>query len=397
MRHLLIALALAAGASPALARIKMTALPQRERVEIRLDHGRYTLVEEERIVPLLQSTPRRGNNFVDFSWSNARIDKNSIQFRPLAVREGDGYRPLADGEVAVINVAYPPNENALVWEIHAGKACALKARVSYLIDNLDRGFSYRARADADETHLVLRKYLSLRNYSGEEFGGAGIWAGFGPRFEKQVTQQTDIRMLLAKFERVAIDKQFSFDWYAHGRLGADKPLASRILMHYVLRNDGRHGLGRFPMQPGKVRIFIDDGRGGEAFLGEDWAALTPIDGRMRLFLGDSRDIVCTRKVARNKRHVVRGNRFDQEIVLSYECENFRKKPSTLRIAERLNRLCREYAGDPRGDVEWELGPDSSEGLRITYEHGRATPVLHVDVPAGEKRTVVFHLTLKNIW
>jgi len=399
MRHLLIPLALLAGVSPALARIKMTALPRRERVEIQLDHARYTLVEEERIVPLLRSTPERGNNFVDFSWSNARIDKDSIQFRPLAVREGDGFRALEKGEVSVVNVGYPPSENALVWEIHAKRACAVKARVSYLIAYLDRSFSYRAKADKEERFLVLRKYLQLRNYSGEEYGDAGIWAGFGPKFTRPVEQQTDIRMLLDRFEQVPIEKTFTFDWYANGRLNAEKPFASRILIHYVLINGKKQNLGRFPLQPGKVRIFLDDGHGGEAFLGEDWAGLTPIDGEMRLFLGEARDIVCTRTIQRSVRHAVRGNRFDQELVIRYECENFRKGASPLRIVEQLNELCRQYAGDPHGDVEWELGAETTEGLRLTYENGRATPVLHVDLAAdpGAKQTFVLHVTLKNIW
>ena len=75
-------------ALPAQARIKLTALPGRDRVEIQLDNGRYTLVEEERIVPLLKSTIKTGYNRIDFSWSNTQIDKDSIQFRPLAIMTG---------------------------------------------------------------------------------------------------------------------------------------------------------------------------------------------------------------------------------------------------------------------------------------------------------------------
>ena len=37
-----------------LARIKLTTLPVRERVEIHLDHAQIALVEEERIVPLVK-------------------------------------------------------------------------------------------------------------------------------------------------------------------------------------------------------------------------------------------------------------------------------------------------------------------------------------------------------
>ena len=391
--------------SAAFARIKLTALPDRERVEIQLDHGRYTLVEEERIVPLLQSTAARGNNRIDFSWSNTRIDKDSIQFRPIAIRQGGAFRPVRDGEVAVINVAYPPNENALVWEVYAREACALKVRVSYLISSLTRSFAYRALANRDETHLSLKKYLLLSNWSGEDFGRSGIWAGFGPRFLKPVGQEEDLKILLARFTAVPIDKTFTFDWYAHGPLNPDKPYASKVLMHYRLVNDERNRLGRFPLQPGKVRIFIEDGHGGEAFLGEDRASLTPLDGKMRLYLGESRDVICTRTIRDNRRHPVQGNLFNQELWVKYEIENYKEKAVRLDIVEQLNRLARQYGAQPHGDTEWKLGEDTSPGIRFSAAQGAASPVLTVDLrpaPKGasgkvEKRTFVFHVILKNLW
>ena len=392
-------------ASSASARVKLSTLPQRERVEIQLDNGRYTLVEEERIVPLLKSTRKAGNNRVDFSWSNTKIDKNSIQFRPIAIRQGGAWRRIENGAVAVINVAYPPNENALVWEVYSKEACALKVRVSYLISNLGRSFAYRALADKEETFLTLKKYILLRNYSGEDFGRAGVWAGFGPRFVKLVENQSDTKMLLERFKRVPIRKRYTFDWYTHGRLNPDKPFASKVLMHYELKNVARNGLGKYPLQPGKVRIFIRDGRGGEAFLGEDWAALTPIDGKMRLYLGEARDIVCTRTIQDNKRHPVMGNLFNQEVTIKYEIENFKSKPCTLDIVESMNRIARDFGRAPHGDAEWTLGEGTSKGITLTYERGNATPILHVDLPARpkdknekvEKLTFIFHFTIKNLW
>jgi len=399
-------------ASVASARIKLAALPERERVEIQLDNGNYTLVEEERIVPLLKSG--KANNMIDFSWSNTAIDKDSILFRPVAVREGDKFRPvkmikLADGteapEVNVINVAYPPNENALVWEVYSAEACACKVRVSYLISNLTRTFEYRALADKKEKVLTLRKYMVLHNYSGEDFLGAGVWAGFGPKFQKEINQLDDLKLLMAKFTEVPIDKTFTFDWYTHGALNPDKPLASKILMHYRLTNDEKHKMGEFPLQPGKVRIFIEDGHGGEAFLGEDLAVLTPLDDTMKLYLGESRDIVCTRIIESNQRHAVRGNLCNQEIVIKYEIENFKDAPATLRMLEQLNRLGQQYFGNTHGDVEWEKGGKTSKEIRFDYEFGNATPILLVDLPARpadkdakvEKVTVRFHVLLKNLW
>jgi len=391
-------------------RIKLAALPGRERVEVQLDNGRFTLVEEERIVPLLKSSPRSGNNMIDFSWSNTQIDKDSIQFRPIAVREDNKFRPIktagGNEEISVINVAYPPGENSLVWEVYAADACAVKVRVSYLIRNLTRSFAYRALADKEETVLTLKNYIQIRNYSGEEFGTAGVWAGFGPKFEKNLGQQEDIKILLERFTDVPIEKTFTFDWYTHGALNPAKPLASKVLMHYKLVNDEKNHMGKFPLQPGKVRIFIQDGRGGEAFLGEDWAKLTPLDDTMKLYLGESRDVVCTRIIKENKRHVVRGNLFHQEVTIKYEIENFKDKPCTLNIIEQMNRIAAQYGAKVRGDAEWELhDAGTSKGIKITYDRGGAIPVLHVKLPARpkdkdtkvKKQVFTFHFTIKNLW
>src|SRR5437660_8948783 len=87
----------------AYARIKLITLPVRERVEIQLDHETATLVEEERIVPLV-----KGENQVDFSWANTQIDPNTIVFRVIDRQD-----------VKVLSVSYPPNEAALVWSVGA--------------------------------------------------------------------------------------------------------------------------------------------------------------------------------------------------------------------------------------------------------------------------------------
>lgn len=411
---LLLLAGLIAAPGVAQARIKLAALPVRERVEIQLDNGQFTLVEEERIVPLLKSTAAAGNNKIDFSWSNTYVDKDSIQFRPVAVREGDAFRPikkvkLAGGneidEVGVINVAYPPNENALVWEVYAAEGMAVKVRVSYLISNLTRWFSYEAFAEKDEDKLTLKNFMTLRNFSGEEFGQAGVWAGFGPKFLKIVGQSEEMKILLHSFPQVPIQKTFTFDWFANGPLNPDKPNCSRVLMHYKLINDEKHSLGQFPLQPGKVRIFIKDGRGGEAFLGEDIARLTPLDDTMKLYLGEARDIVCERTIESNQRHVVRGNLFNQEVVIKYEIENFKDKPATLDIVEQINRLATQFGADPHGQAEWELGEKTSKEIKFTFPDGRALPVLSVDLSARpkdkdakvEKVVVRFHLTIKNLW
>src|SRR6266567_2542360 len=92
--------------APAQARIKLITLPVRERVEIQLDNAAATLVEEERVVPLV-----KGENQVDFSWANTQIDPNTIVFRVIAPM---GEKSL---DAKVLSVSYPPNEAALIWSI----------------------------------------------------------------------------------------------------------------------------------------------------------------------------------------------------------------------------------------------------------------------------------------
>jgi hypothetical protein len=121
MRRALTAVLLGLGlsvtlADVALARIKLITLPVRERVEIQLDNPNATLVEEERIVPLV-----KGVNQVDFSWANTQIDPNTIVFRVIprvepAGKKKEQTKPEAKPlDVKVLSVSYPPNEAALVW------------------------------------------------------------------------------------------------------------------------------------------------------------------------------------------------------------------------------------------------------------------------------------------
>jgi len=395
-------------AAPAFARIKLVTLPVRERVEIQLDHANATLVEEERIVTLL-----RGTNHVDFSWSHTRIDKGTIQFRivDMPVRDKQRGDPPSivrpDGRVEtvrIVTVAYPPGENALVWEVYTEKPVAARIRISYLIANLRRSFSYRAVAEHDESTLVLRKYIRLDNLSGEAFGSSGIWAGFGNHFHREVGMNEAKKMLLWKFTEVPIEKTYTFNWWTCPTVPTD-PDQRYVEMRYVLTNDEEHRMGLFPLQFGKVRIFQKDGRGGEAFIGEDWGQFTPLDDKMKLYLGLARDVVVRRKVALNKRNPVRGRLYHQELVMEYKIENFKSTAVALDIREDMNLLRDHFCGKKSRDAEWEVlleGTTLPEG-QIDRIDSR-TAEYHIPLEAApkgdgevEEVTVKVHILLRNEW
>jgi len=400
-----IVFALTASAS---ARIKLTTLPVRERVEIQLDNPSATLVEEERIVTLLA-----GSNQVDFSWANAAIDKATIQFRvvnmPLRPKTPEDAASILrpDGTVEmiqVISVAYPPNENSLVWEVFSEKPFAARVRISYVISNITRSFDYRAVADHDETALTLSNYIRLANVSSEDFGPSAVWAGFGDVFQREIGANEAKQMLAWKFPAVPIRKTYTFDWY-RGQVVPSEPDQRYVAMRYVLVNDKARGMGLFPLQGGKVRIFQNDGRGGEAFTGEDWAKLTPIDDEMKLYLGLARDVVVRRKIARNDRHVIAGNLFDQDVVLEYRIENYKDSPAVLDLLEDMNRLRDDLCGAKDHDAQWQIVPEGTtvQADRIERKDSRTFEAhLPLDAaPKGETKVapviVAIHLQLKNEW
>ncbi|NIR13215.1 MAG: hypothetical protein GWN86_04390, partial [Desulfobacterales bacterium] len=140
--------------NPVHARIKLVALPERGRTMIRLDNPRATLIEEERVLTL-----QKGVNKVDFSWKGVSIDVDSIRLTVLTQPD----------EVTLLNVSYPPNEAALVWEIYSRDAFEVKVRISYLLSFIDRLIAYKGLANKEETHVDLKSFLVLRNFSGEDF------------------------------------------------------------------------------------------------------------------------------------------------------------------------------------------------------------------------------------
>jgi len=395
---LLVPAALWAVPEPALARIKLITLPVRQRVEIQLDHPDATLVEEERIVPLV-----KGLNQVDFSWANTQIDPNTIVFRVVPRREQDESEAGKPLDVEVLSVSYPPNEAALVWQVASSDSGSARVRISYLLGNLTKSFNYRAVAAHDEKTLTLRQYIRIQNLANEEFGSTGLWAGFGPRFLKPIGINETKEMLVEKFERVPIRKAYTCDPQQYGYL--DEPQKKLLVpMHYVLKNDKENRLGAAPLEFGKVRIFQDDGRGTTAFLGEDWGKFTPLDDEMRLYVGTARDVVVRRTIDKNEQTRVAGNLYHREVIVKYEIENFKDGAVALDVQESLRFLRNEVRGDTGRDVEWELGdqttfeagpdPEKSDFDRVVF---------HAELPArgadGKAAKIVhkLHVLIQNEW
>jgi hypothetical protein len=390
---------LAMAAPPASARIKLATLPPRERVEIQLENENATLVEEERIVTLLEKS-----NEIDFSWTNTQIDKWTILFRPL----------VADDSVRVINQSYPPGENALVWNVYADKAGPVKVRISYIIGNLRRTFSYRATAENDEKTLTLRTYMRVWNFSGEEFGLSSVWGGIAGVFQKEMGLQESKEILIAKFTDVPINKKFIFNWRTGQRV-PDEPNQRYVTMHYVLKNEKPKAapkdetasvLGSWPLPFGKARIFQFDKAAppNETFIGEDWGQFTPIDDEMKLYLGLARDVKVERTVKKNDKQDIHGNLYNREVIVQYKIQNFKKDALTLDIEEDMNALRDEFCGGKDHEAQWQLLGETTDKTKVERKSAQKVE-LHVPLAGAPKEAdkkppeVIFllHIVFKNEW
>jgi hypothetical protein len=346
----------AALAGVAEARIKLVALPERAATVIRLDNPQATLIEEERVLTLQQ-----GLNKVDFSWKSVNIDADSIR---LAVLDHPD-------SVKLLNVSYPPNEAALVWEIASAQSVAETVRISYLLHNIDRLITYKAIADKAETKVDLSSFLVLRNFSGEDFEKAQVLLDYGESFQQGIDHEETKRMLFLKKAAVPIRKVWKFD--SQQQAWDPEELENQnvgIPVSYEVTNSGESGLGEFALWGGKARLFQDDGHGSTIFLGEDVTALVPVGEKMELYIGDSRDIVVTQRKMRDEQINIRRNNsgdivlYDTDEIITAKIENFKDSRASLTLVEHI-----------RG--QWEM-----ESCNMDYElEDASTFEFEIELPA----------------
>jgi hypothetical protein len=314
------------GATPGETRIKLVALPERAAAVIRLDNPQATLVEEERVLTL-----QKGLNRVDFSWKGVGIDSDSIRLKMLSHPD----------RVILLNVSYPPNEAALVWEISSAGAWEEKVRVTYLLANIDRLITYKAIADKQEKVVDLKSHLILRNFSGEDFAEARVLLDYGESFEQGINHEETKQLLLMKAGKVPIDKIWTFDSAVQVWDPEKVEHNVGIPVSYRIKNRKDNGLGKFALWGGKVRVYQEDGHQGTIFLGEDTTELVPIGEEMEISIGDSRDIVVTQRKMREIRVNIKRNKnnrivlYDTDELIQAKIENFKDSPAVLTMIQHI--------------------------------------------------------------
>jgi hypothetical protein len=283
-------------------------------------------------------------------------------------------------KVLVLNTSYPPNENALIWEIASPVAQEERVRISYLLSGLSRDVVYKAVAEGNEKALALRNYLRLRNDSGEDLTDAEISIGYGADFKKTIAHEEILEMLSEKVDALPIKKILTWDAASQPWDPEYQKQTVGIPLSYVIQNDKASKLGTHTLLPGKARIFIKTGDKGDgvAFTGEDWVQLTPVDRELKLFIGQSRDVKVTqRKIKDDKTNIRRNNGnqivlFDTDEEIKIEIENFKKDPVNLVLVEhipgywKMEKSSHEFKKKDAFKIEYELTlPKESTGDKKT--------------------------------
>lgn len=352
------------------ARIKLVTLPDREETTVRLDNPLATLVEEERILNL-----HKGVNKVDFSWKGVHVDADSIRLKIIGHPD----------KTHLINVSYPPNSQSLVWDIYSPKAQQEKIRVSYLLANIDRLVTYEAITDKDESKLDISSYMVLRNFSGESLGPAMFQLDYGQGFMKSINDGESKRMLFYQAKQVSISKSFTFDAGKHPWEPNKQDTNVGIPVHYELENNKTNHLGKHALWGGKMRIYQNDGRGSSIFLGEDKPAYTPINQKMKLYVGDSRDIVVTQRKTHHEKKNIKRNRKNRIILhdeietMQLIIENFKDKEATINIIEPMSG-------------EWDIISNSHPFTRKHHQQLEFNIIL----PAKGKETLTYRYIVRNV-
>ena len=352
------------------ARIKLTALPKREKVVAKLTNLKPTLVEEERTLSL-----QKGINLVDFSWKNVSIDQKSIKLFILSHPD----------KVRLINISYPPGENSIIMKIFSEEAFSEKVRLTYLLKNINLMIDYTATVNKEETKMQLKIYAVLRNFSGENFKNAIFTTDEGKTIKTSIDNNETKRIFLTKIKDIPIGKEFIFDSKTMPWNPDDENKTVGIPMYYTFKNDKEHNLGSFVFKRGKIRIFQEDGHGSKIFLGEDQidTQLYPGD-EVKIYISQSRDIKVEQNLMKSKRINIRRNHsnyiilYDVDEILKVKIKNFKNKPAKLKLIEYI-------------DGEWEMKQSPK------YEKENYQKLIYTfNLKPKEEKTFKIHYIKKNI-
>ena len=141
------------------AKIDLVTLPDRDKTQLTIyNSADLTLVREQRTLTL-----KKGLNRLEFSWENTLIDPTSVQLRA----------PRNASQVRLLEVSYPKGvRGSAIWTIESDIAGPVPVEITFFTSGINWHAFYMGTLSEDEQHLQLQGYVTIRNYSGEDYENA---------------------------------------------------------------------------------------------------------------------------------------------------------------------------------------------------------------------------------
>ncbi len=141
------------------AKIDLVTVPDRDKTQLTIyNSADLTLVREQRTLTL-----KKGLNRLEFSWENTLIDPTSVQLRA----------PRHAAQVRLLEVSYPRGvKGSAIWTIESDIAGPVPVEITFFTSGISWHAFYMGTLSEDEQHLQLQGYVTIRNYSGEDYENA---------------------------------------------------------------------------------------------------------------------------------------------------------------------------------------------------------------------------------
>jgi len=141
--------------------VDLSTVPQRDTVQLTIYNSEdLTLVRETRSVSF-----KPGNNPLQFSWANTRIDPSSVELRFLD----------HEAELELLDTTFPHTKpQMLYWNVQSELEGRATIEISYFTSGITWSADYVMIANPDQTAANLTSYVRVHNQSGEDYEDAQV-------------------------------------------------------------------------------------------------------------------------------------------------------------------------------------------------------------------------------
>lgn len=262
----------------------------------------------------------------------------------------------------------------LIWDLENRETAAQNVEASYLTAGMNWRADYVLLVNADDTKADLQGWVTLTNGSGASFEDARLQlvAGdvnrvsdnrnyqlAGAMARKEAASESEFKeqgffeyhlytlqrpttinnnetkqVSLLEAAGFQVKKEFVLNGQRYYYTGYNNPGAAikeKIGVFIQFRNSQLNKLG-MPLPAGTIRLYKQDDKGNQQFIGEDKIDHTPKDEDVRVKVGDAFDIVAERKQTDYK-VIVSGHLY--EYAYEIKIRNHKEGPVTVVVNEPI--------------------------------------------------------------